>query len=736
MRNLVLACFILLASIASGETIADLEVEGNRRVDASLIMSVSQLGKGDFVTQDLFSTAIKRVYALGLFKDVSVDTQTVAGNLVVKIRVDENPVLDELSFEGNREIKEKDLRETVEIREGDIVSQLKAFNAVQRLKGLYNEKGFLLTEITPRLEEDGEKAKLLFLIEEGKKQKIREIRVEGCRAFSSSRLEKLMKNREKTWYRKAEFKPDYLKEDIQAIQDFYYTQGYIEVNVMEPEIIYHDDEEWVTIVITVEEGMRYHIGNMQFAGNTFFQIDLLENQVMVSRGAVYNREKIDATLEKLYALYYDEGYIYAQIVPDEVARQDTIDVEFRIVEGNPAEIRKVEIEGNDQTLEKVIRREIVLYPGDIFKRSKVIRSQQEIFNLGYFKNIVIDSRTTGDDIDLIFKVEEKPSAQVAAGVTASQVDGVAGYFQLRHPNLFGRGQSINLMVERGGKKQNIELGFTEPWLLDHPISVGADIYYLTRIREYWDEKRRGGSLRLGVPFPPLDYTRVYWRYSLGDLGIFNIEEGYLSEWGEELEEGFKRTSATKISFVRDSRDNIFSATTGSMNHYSVEFAGGLLGGEVDFHKHILETRWYCSTFWKFVLMGRIRAGLVGGYTTPRSVPVYEKFFLGGIGEDGLRGYPDRSIGPQVNGRNVGGRTMLLMGLEYKFPLAENIHALLFFDAGNTWESAEKSRMSDLYKGVGFGIRIDVPMLGMIGFDFGYGIDRNRWEPHFQLGVPF
>jgi outer membrane protein insertion porin family len=292
------------------------------------------------------------------------------------------------------------------------------------------------------------------------------------------------------------------------------------------------------------------------------------------------------------------------------------------------------------------------------------------------------------------------------------------------------------MVERGGKKQNIELGFTEPWLFDHPISIGADIYYLTRIREYWDEKRRGGSLRLGVPFPLLDYTRVYWRYSLGDLGIFDIEEGYLSEWGEELEEGFKRTSATKLSFVRDSRDNIFSATTGSMNHYSVEFAGGLLGGEVDFHKHILETRWYSSSFWKFVLMGRIRAGFVGGYTTPRSVPVYEKFFLGGIGEDGLRGYPDRSIGPEVNGRNVGGRTMLLMGLEYKFPLAENIHALLFFDAGNAWESAEKSRMSDLYKGVGFGIRIDVPMLGMIGFDFGYGIDRKRWEPHFQLGVPF
>lgn len=736
MRRLVLVFLILLASVASSQRVGELEVEGNKRVASSLILSICPLKKGDFLTPDALSSSIKRIYALGLFKDVAIDTQTVDGNLIVRIVVDENPVLDELSFKGNRHIKEKELREELGIREGDIVSQSKIFDSVQKIKELYSKKGFLLTEITPDLEEKDGKAKLLFEIVEGKRQKIREIRIEGAKAFPSSRLEKLMKNREKTWYRSAEFKPDLLKEDIEAIQKFYYSQGYIEAKVMEPELIYHDAGEWVTIVIPVDEGNRYYVGEVHFVGNKFFPTDMLQDMVMVGRGTVYNREKLDGTLEKIYSLYYDEGYIYAQIIPDELARGDTIDIEFRVNEGEPARIRKVEIKGNEQTMEKVIRREIVIYPGDIFKRSKVIRSQQEIFNLGYFKNILIDSRSLGDNIDLIFKVEEKPSAQAAAGATYSQEDKLAGYFQLRHPNLFGRGQTINLMVEKGGRKQNIELGFTEPWLFDYPVSVGVDLYHLTRIREYWDEKRRGGDLRLGVPFPFLDYTRIYWRYSLGDLGIFNIQEGYVSEWGEELEEGFKRTSAMKVSFVRDSRDNIFNATTGSLDNYSVEFAGGLLGGEVDFHKHIFETRWYCNTFWKFVLMGKIRAGFVGGYTTPKSVPVYEKFFLGGIGENGLRGYPDRSIGPERNGRNIGGRTMLIMGLEYKFPLAENIYGIIFFDAGNAWESVEKSRISNLYKGIGFGIRLDVPMLGIIGFDFGYGIDRNRWEPHFQLGMPF
>lgn len=736
MGRLISGLLVVLTSVTNAQIITELKVEGNRRVDSSLILSVSELRKGDLLTPDALSISIKRIYALGLFRDVAIDTQTVDGNFLVKIGVDENPVLDELSFKGNRHIKEKKLREEIRIREGDVISQLKVFNSTQKLRELYTEKGFLLTEITPHLEEEDGKATLWFEIEEGKKQKIREIRIEGAEAFSDSRIEKLMKNREKTWYRKAEFKPDYMKEDIEAIERFYHTQGYIEAKVMEPELTYHDGNEWVTIGITVDEGSRYYIGDIQFVGNEFFSTDLLEKQVLVSRGAIYNREKVDATLEKLYSLYYDDGYIYAQVMPNELAREDTIDIEFQVDERNPAKVRKVDIEGNGQTLEKVIRRELVIYPGDVFKRSKVIRSQQEIFNLGYFKNILIDSKTIGDDIDLIFRVEEKPSAQVAAGVNYSQIDKLTGYFQLRHPNLFGRGQAINFMLEKGGIKQNIELGFTEPWLFDYPISVGADVYYLTRIREYWDEKRRGGNLRLGVPFPFLDYTRIYWRYSIGDLGIFNIQEGYLSEWGEELEEGFKRTSAMKVSFLRDSRDNIFNATSGSMNNYSVEFAGGLLGGEVDFHKHILETRWYCNTFWKFVLMGRVRAGVVGGYTSPKSVPVYEKFFLGGIGEDGLRGYPDRSIGPQQAGRNVGGRTMLIIGLEYKFPLEENIYAILFFDAGNAWRSVAKSRISNLYKGVGLGIRLDVPMLGIIGFDFGYGIDRNKWEPHFQLGIPF
>jgi len=397
-RFLPLLLLLAFVSTTSTQEVGELTVEGNRRVESSLILSTCPLQRGDFLTPDALSACIRGVYALGLFKDVRADTQMVDGKVLIKIVVDENPVLDELSFDGNRHVKQKDLRQKLEIREGDVISQYKIFNSVQKLKQLYEEKKFLLTQITPVLTEEDGRAALVFQIDEGKKQKIREIRIEGTRAFPGSRIEKLMKNREKEWYRSAEFRPDLLDEDIEAIEKFYQSQGYIEAEVLAPELIYQEDDEWVTIVIKVDEGIRYYIGDIQFAGNEFFSVDVLTNQLTVSRGEPYNKEKVDATLEKLYSLYYDEGYIYAQFVPDEWARQDTVDITFQVSEGEPARVRKVEIEGNDQTREKVIRRELVIYPGDIFKRSKLIRSQQEIFNLGYFQNILIDSRTSGSEI--------------------------------------------------------------------------------------------------------------------------------------------------------------------------------------------------------------------------------------------------------------------------------------------------------------------------------------------------
>ena len=189
---------VVFVSLANAQLITDVQVEDNKRVDSSLILSVCPLKKGDYLTPDGLSSSIRALYALGLFKDIAIDTQTVNGNFLVRVAVDENPVLDELSFTGNRRVNEKELREKLGIREGDIISQFKVFTSVQKLKELYADKGFLLTEVTPELDEEDGRAILLFRVTEGEKQKIREIRVENTGAFPGSRLEKLMKNREKT----------------------------------------------------------------------------------------------------------------------------------------------------------------------------------------------------------------------------------------------------------------------------------------------------------------------------------------------------------------------------------------------------------------------------------------------------------------------------------------------------------------------------------------------------------
>ncbi|MEO0107633.1 MAG: BamA/TamA family outer membrane protein, partial [candidate division WOR-3 bacterium] len=321
----------------------------------------------------------------------------------------------------------------------------------------------------------------------------------------------------------------------------------------------------------------------------------------------------------LYSLYSEQGFIYATIQPIDSIRFDTVDVRFRITENEPARIRLVEIEGNDRTIDKVIRREIVSLPGSTFRRSEVIRSQQNIFNLGFFEDVQLDYRRVSDttnDIALTYRVKEKFPGSIGAGVTYNGSEGIVGYVELTQPNLFGRGQQLHVKYERGGKKQNIELGFTEPWLFDTPTSLGGNVFYLTRSYDDYDKLDRGGEINLSRPLP-LDYARGYLTFHAGDVKMSNIKSGSSINSGDTFP---KVTVSTTLRFDRDSRDYIFNPSSGSLNSYTLELAGAGLVGDVHYHKHILESNIYYPLFWKFVLRFRSRFGFVTGWGDRDTVP--------------------------------------------------------------------------------------------------------------------
>jgi outer membrane protein insertion porin family len=719
--------------------ITAVEVSGNQRFDTGTVLSNFGLEVGDRVDQVAIAEGIRRLYSLRVFSDVEVEAEPEPerGGVRLIIIVLEHPTLAQLELRGNRAVSSGDIEKELIPRTGQTISPQTVLRWKRLVLKLYEEKGYLLTTVTEEvgLPDDRGGVHVTLNIDEGRKVKIRDIDIKGNEVFSDEAIERNLTNREKEWYRSGSFKREELDEDLDKIVALYRKHGYVDCKVAEHRFRYDDQREWVTITIVVDEGQQYRVGSIEWVGNEALADDVLRSALKIGTGDIYNVEKVNETLGSLYAAYTEEGYLYVGIDQEESTQGDAIDIFYRIREGRPARIQKLVIAGNSRTKEKVIRRELVALPGEIFRRSSVIRSQQKVMNLGFFENVMLDYRTANEegDVDLIFKVEEKQTGHLGGGFAYSEIDALTWYLELSEPNLFGRARRGYLRTEWGKRRQNYEFGFTEPWLFDRPISAGFDIFHMTRYRDYYDQKRTGGAVRASAPIPRLDYTRIYGTYRLEDVEIVldpDIDERDLSAW---FVEGKRRTSSAIFSLIRDSRDYVFNATRGSRLAYTIEVAGGPLGGQVDFHKHVLDARSYWPTFWKFVLMLRGRFGIVDGYSTASSVPSYEYFYLGGGGDYGIRGYPDPTFHPA---RDIAGRTMMTFTAEHKFLLTDKVYWLLFADAGNAWMNVRDIGSEDWKRGAGTGIRIEIPMLGVLGFDFGYGFDRKpkpRWEFHVQMG---
>jgi outer membrane protein insertion porin family len=712
--------------------------------DTMLVVRTAGLSRGQLFTPAALRTnledAVRRVYGLGLFSQVNAETLRIADGVRVTFIVEEFPRLKGVAYDGFRRVRKKDLEAKVKAKEGEILSDKKVFDWQQEILKLYKEKGFLLVKVEHEMTKPDSlgQVTLTYKIDEGDPVRIRNIEITGNDNFTDEQIEIKLTNRQKRWYRKASLKEDEFVKDLDRIVDFYKQRGFIDARVLDYDMKF--DRGWASITISVSEGTKYYFGNVTIKGDSVMKQEDLRKFVRYQSGEPYNTKLAQATLQDLFGAYSEEGYIYAQVAPVEQVRADTVDIAYEITEGLPAIVRLVSIEGNEQTHDKVIRREVSSLPGYTFRRSEIMRSQRDIFNLGFFDDVTLDYRradTTGT-IDLIYKVKEKSFfGTVGAGVTYSGTEGVTGYLELQQPNLFGRGQRASVKLEKGGKKTNVQLGFTEPWLFNRPTSAGADISYVTRTYDYYDKQEIGGGLSFSKPLP-LDYTRAYLSLRVADAYVppGSINTGYEPSGPFNVfRDTVHKTAFTPgFTVTRDSRDYIFNALTGSLSTYEL----GLSVGDIRYQRHIFDLSQYFPLFWKFGLMGRSRLGYITGFTAADTVPIYDRFTPGGTGPDGIRGYGERSIGPRDAGYVIGGRALAIFALEYKLRLSRQLSFLAFADAGNTWNSIDQFSFSDLKRGAGIGVRLEIPMLGLIGFDFGYGFDKESpgWEPHFQLGRTF
>uniref|UniRef100_A0A7C4XVW7 Outer membrane protein assembly factor BamA n=1 Tax=candidate division WOR-3 bacterium TaxID=2052148 RepID=A0A7C4XVW7_UNCW3 len=720
-----------------GLVISDIKVEA-RTTDPDLIIESSGLKIGEEFKDRMLAQAILNLNKLKLFNHISIDTSIIADGIFITIKVNEAPFLSgEVEFSGNKSVKTKDLKKKIELKSGQVLTDDKIFEAKRKILDFYSEKNFYNTEVQDSLIPDTlNRAKLLFIIKEGINLRIKRIIIEGNHSFSDSKIRRKMQNKEKGFLRSGKLDKEKLKEDIERIKTFYKENGFLDVVVAEPKI--EIKESGIYITITITENRRYYIGDVKFCGNVLFTTPQLIKVSKLNTGDIYNLTRIQNILQKYYEMYSDEGYIYCAIVPVENARDSFIDLEFKISEGNPASINRVIISGNYRTREKVIRREIYTMPGQRFRRSLVLRSMREIFNLGFFEDIKPQTGTPDDsgNIDLIYAVKEKEGVgSVGAGMAYSAQDKLTGYIELTHPNMFGRGQKIYTRFEIGGRLTNIQLGFTEPWLFDTRTTAGFDIYYTNRFWDYYTKRDLGSAANLSFPFY-LDYTRFNYTFRVERTQILNISESYRPTGTYDLRNDTipKWTLANNYGITRDTRDFIFNPSSGSYISLQSEIAKPWIFANIDYNRFTFETRIYFPVYWKFVLMARVRTGIV---TSGKEVPIYKRFYAGGTGEDGVRGYPDRSLTPSENNLAVGGNAILINNLEFKLKLTQNLAFLLFYDMGNSFTSYKEINPYELKRGAGIGIRLEIPMMGVLGFDLGYGFDRARpgLEPHFQIN-PF
>jgi outer membrane protein insertion porin family len=718
-------------------TIANVTVD-SRYTDKDLIIQTSGFKIGGEFKESMIPQAINNLYRLRLFDFISIDTSIVADGIYIKIHVEEAPFLSsEPQFIGNKKIKKTELLKKIDLKTGQILTKKAIFDACVKIKELYNEKKFYNTVVKDSVVPDTLNCvKLFFIIEEGSILKISRIEIEGNYALSDGAIKRKMQNREKGLLRSGKLDQAKLKEDVERIKTFYRENGFLDVVIQEPEIKVSKNQ--LMIIIRINENQRYYVGDIKFRGNNLFSEEKLRKLLNIRSNEIFNITKAQNSLQKFYEAYADEGYIYCSIVPVETIRDSFVDIEYQINESRPANINRVIIAGNYRTREKVIRREIVTLPGTRFRRSQVIRSMREIFNLGFFEDITPETGTPDDsgNIDLIYKVKEKEGVgSIGAGMAYSAQDKLTGYIELSHPNIFGRGQRIYTKLEIGGRLTNIQFGFTEPWLFDTRTTAGLDLYYTNRQWDFYKKRDIGGATNFSFPFF-LDYTRFNYTFRVERTQILDIAKEYQPTSGYDLRKDTipKWTLANNYGFTRDTRDFIFNPSSGSYISLQSEIAKPWIFANIDYNLFTFETRSYFPIYWKFVLMARLRMGIV---TSKDEVPYYKRFYAGGTGEDGVRGYPDRSLSPVEDGKRIGGNALFINNLELKLKLSQNFAILAFYDMGNAFTNYKEFNLHDLKRGAGVGIRVEIPMMGVLGFDLGYGFDRAQpgFEPHFQIN-PF
>jgi outer membrane protein insertion porin family len=748
-----------LPSEQGPKLVTAIEIKGNKSVSSNTIISKMKTRVGAPYQENIISDDLKRLYLLSFFSDIKIDTEKYKDGVKVVITVAERPVIEKITFSGISRLRtpEEKLKTSLKSKETQYLDYPSLADDVRTLQQMYEKIGYAQAQIQYQVDinKDTNRARVNFQVTEGKRVRIKNILIKGNAVYPAKRILKLMKTKRAWLFNAGVLKEEVLKEDIERIKAFYRKNGYSDVTV-EYEIKSHEKKPFLYITIKIQEGKKYLIGNVSIKGNK----EISEKEILskIKAGApdkVFSQEALKQDISNIQGLYFDRGYIFAQVQESTSVNTDTrrVDIVYNITENEIAYVDKIKIRGNVKTKDVVIRRELRIRPGDRFDGEKLRRSKERLQNLGFFEEVSYDTEDTvaANKKDLVVEVKEAKTGAFSFGGGYSTVDQFVGFAEIEQKNFdwknfpyfTGAGQDLRLRASIGTVSSGFELSFTEPWLFDYPVSFGFDAYKRTHKREEdvgygYDEDVTGGDLRLGKDIT--EYVKADVMYRHDTIKISNITDNATADLTSE--KGSNSISSVQFGLTYDDRDSVFDPVKGNLLSGSWEIAGGPFGGDKDFFKFFGRASHYFPLINGSSLEIRGRLGLTNPYGDSNTVPIYERFFAGGAYT--IRGYNERKVGPidPVTNDPLGGESMVIGNVEYTYPLFNFLKVAAFYDIGNVWSKVSHLGEGGFKAGMGVGVRIKTP-IGPIMLDFGIPLNKEPGEDrrgngkfHFSMSHGF
>jgi len=704
--------------------IDEIVVTGSQRIDPQTVQSYLLVAPGDEFNPERLDQSLKRLFATGLFADVTMRGE--GGTLVVAIV--ENPVINRVAFEGNKRIESEALESKIQLRPRLVFTRTKVQQDVQRILDVYRLSGRFATEVQPKvIQLEQNRVDLVFEVDEGPLSRIRSLSFIGNRKFSDSDLKDIVETKEYAFWRflttSDTYDPDRLSYDRELLRRFYLKNGYADFKVLSAVAELTPGGEDFVVTFTIGEGERYKVGKIDLDVN-FKRVDKegLRALITMVDGTWYDANDVDSTINALTDELGTLGYAFVNIRPKVNLRREerAVDVTFQVAQGARVHVERIEIEGNVRTLDEVIRREFQLVEGDAFNTSKLRRSRRRIQNLNFFKTAKVKNieGSSPDKTVINVAVEEQSTGQVSLGAGFSSLDGPLANIGIRERNLLGRGQNLSFKVEGSAKRQEYDISFTEPYFLNRDVAAGVDLFQVTRDRQSdssFDERKAGGVLRLGYNLAP--DLRQNLRYQLKRTEILNVK----SEASRFIREQEGEATVSQISqtLTWDKRDNKANPTEGYKISLTTDLAG--IGGDSRLLRGKVKSSYYLSILEDKVLSFRGVAGHVVGIG--QDVGIGDRFFKGGLE---FRGFSESGLGPRdiTTSDALGGNTFYIGTAELSFPLGMpqdlGLEGSIFTDIGSLWNI--DSSGSDIFDsssirvaaGAGLGWST---VLGLIRIDF-------------------